>query len=86
MGVSFDDHQRNNDWAIQEGMQFELWTDESRELALYYGAASTPTQGSAGRISFLLDANGYVALEYPQVSTGTHPGQVLEDCQALFGE
>jgi peroxiredoxin len=83
--VSFDPPEENAAWAAQEGFQYELWTDEGRELALYYGAASSPTQGSAGRITQLLGPDGAVALEYPLVSVGTHPGQVLSDCQALFG-
>lgn len=56
-----------------------------RELALYYGAATTPTAGSARRITVLLDETGTVALEYPFVAIGPHPGEVLEDCEALFG-
>lgn len=38
------------------------------------------------RISVLLDENGEVLLEYLQPGVDTHPAQVLEDCQALFGE
>jgi hypothetical protein len=34
----------------------------------------------------LLDKQGEVLLEYKDnVSTGTHPQQVLEDCKLLFG-
>ena len=54
-------------------------------LSLYYGAATTPTDLFADRISMLLDANGNVLLEYPLVFTGTHPDEVLEDCELLFG-
>ncbi len=85
MGISFDSPAENEAWAIEEGFQYELWSDESRALALHYGAASTPTAPAAARISFLLDANGDVLLEYKQVSTGTHPAEVLEDCEKLFG-
>jgi hypothetical protein len=33
----------------------------------------------------VLDASGTLVLEYPQVSAGTNPGEVLQDCQILFG-
>jgi hypothetical protein len=35
----------------------------------------------------LLGAEGNLRLEYrDNVQVGTHPAQVLEDCQAIFGE
>ncbi|MBX2803776.1 MAG: redoxin domain-containing protein [Myxococcales bacterium] len=85
VGVSFDPPAENQAWAEEHELPFELWTDNDRELALYYGAATTPEQGAANRRSYLLDADGYVLLEYPVVSTGVHPAQVLADCEALFG-
>ncbi len=85
MGVSFNDPGTNDDWAEQEGMQFELWPDDSHELGVHYGAASGPTDNSMSRISYLLDADGVVALEYTSVSASAHPSEVLEDCEALFG-
>lgn len=83
--MSFDSVADNQSWAVQEGFQFELWSDTSRALALHYGAASSVTQASANRVSFLIGADGNVLLEYPTVFTGTHPQDVLEDCEALFG-
>jgi peroxiredoxin Q/BCP len=86
VGVSFDSPSENESWAVEEGFQFELWSDEDRELALYYGAATSPTQGSASRITMLLDDTGAQLLEYTSsIVVGTHPAQVLADCQALFG-
>ncbi len=85
IGISFDPADENQAWAIQEGFQYELWSDLGRELALYYGAATTETQNSASRKTFLLDAEGTLVLEYPSVSAGTHPAEVLEDCELLFG-
>jgi peroxiredoxin Q/BCP len=85
IGASFDPPEENDAWAQQEGFQYDLWSDVGRELAMYYGAATTPTAGSARRITLLLDETGTLVLEYPAVATGTHPGEVYQDCVALFG-
>jgi peroxiredoxin len=86
VGVSFDPPSENEAWALDEGFQFELWTDEDRDLALYYGAAATPTTFAASRITMLLGADGTQLLEYTDaISVGTHPADVLSDCQQLFG-
>lgn len=84
VGVSFDPPAENQAWAIDEGFQFELWSDTGRELALYYGAATSPAQGAASRVTKILDANGTLVLEYTVSAVGTHPAEVLEDCRVLF--
>jgi peroxiredoxin len=83
--VSFDDYSKNHDWATSENFQFELWSDVGRELAMYYGAATTPTQGAASRVTRLLDADGTLILEYNSINTTTSPGLILDDCEAIFG-
>jgi peroxiredoxin len=85
LGVSFDDPDENAAWAEEEGFSFELWSDDDKTLALYYGAASSESTMVASRVSKLLDDEGTLILEYVDVATGTHPEQVLSDCQALFG-
>ncbi len=85
VGVSFDTPTENEDWAIQEGFLFDLWSDLDRDLALYYGAATSPNQNSASRLTKVLDADGNLVLEYSVSVVGTHPAQVLHDCEFLFG-
>ncbi len=85
MGVSFDTVAKNESWAVAEGFQFELWSDVNKDLALYYGAASSASQFSASRVTRLLDENGDVVLEYAVSSVGTHPADVLADAQLLWG-
>ena len=86
MGVSFSSTATTSAWAADEGFQFELWTDDDRTLALTYGAASSSSARFADRITVILDAEGNHVLEYDVTSIGTHPAQVLEDCEVLFGE
>jgi peroxiredoxin Q/BCP len=86
VGVSFDSPEENQSWALEEGFQFELWSDDDRELALYYGAAASAGALAASRITMLLDDGGAQLLEYTEsINVGTHPAQVLADCQELFG-
>lgn len=85
VGVSFDSPSKNQSWAEDEGFEFELWSDDDKTLALYYGAASSSSQAWADRLTRILDSDGTLVLEYDYVSVGVHPELVLEDCQALFG-
>ena len=75
-------------WAEDEGFQYELWQDDSRgSLASRYGA-DDGWFGSYSRITVLLDAQGRLLLEYNEISDfspGAHPGEVLSDCQQIFG-
>jgi peroxiredoxin len=85
VGVSFDTPAENLEWAEEEGFKFELWSDSNKTLALTYGAAATETQSIAGRITVLLGEQGEWLLVYNPVNVISGPGDVLEDCQALFG-
>lgn len=85
MGVSFDEPSANQAWAEEEGYLFDLWTDDDKTLALYYGAAESDRTTVADRITRLLGDDGAVLLEYDDVNYSTSPQDVLEDCQALFG-
>lgn len=85
--MSFDSPEKNAAWAEDEGFAFELWTDsEDRTLAQAYGAASSSSAAYADRVTVLLDAEGRLLLEYEVGGIATHPGQVLSDCQQLFGD
>ena len=84
--MSFDSPAKNKSWAEQEGFGFDLWSDLGRELAMYYGSATSSDQYAASRVTMVLDADGTLILEYvDNIDTGTHPSQVLSDCEALFG-
>ena len=51
-----------------------------------YGAAEDAGAWLPERVSVILDADGNLLLEYmDNVSTGTHPTNVLADCEILFG-
>jgi len=85
--VGFGEPSATQAWAAAEEYLFEIWTDDDRTLALTYGAIDSVDQSWPARVSFVLDGNGDLLLEYrDSVSVGTHPAEVLSDCQALFGD
>ena len=85
MGVGFGEPWFNANWVENQGYQYEIWSDDNRDLALYYGAVSSATALFPNRVTRLLNANGELLLEYNNVNVNTSPAQVLADCQELFG-
>ena len=85
VGVSFNSTSDNSAWANSEGFQFELWTDDDRTLAVYYGAAASVSAWFPNRLTRILDSNGNMILEYNSVDVSTNPYDVLNDCEILFG-
>jgi peroxiredoxin Q/BCP len=61
LGVSFDDPATNRAFAEKFGFPFRLLSDESREVALAYGAAESADDGFPRRLTFVIDAEGRVA-------------------------
>ena len=70
---------------VDQGYQYEIWTDDERTLSVTYGAADSVNAFFPNRVTVLLDSAGDLLLEYPTVNIDVHPGQVLDDCQLLFG-
>jgi peroxiredoxin Q/BCP len=84
VAVGFNSVRRQGNWKKDQRYQFEVWKDLKNTLAIHYGAAKRQMALYPDRISRLLDAQGNVLLEYNDVKVGTHPKQVLEDCQKVF--
>ena len=85
IGVSYGSPEDHLVWAEQEGFQFELWTDEDRQLSIAYGSGSKEAVYPE-RNTFLLNREGDLILEYRDVlNAGAHPQEVLDDCLLLFG-
>jgi peroxiredoxin len=71
-------------FKLNEKFQFPLWSDNDRELALFYGAAKTKTAFAAKRITVVLDDTGRWILNYPSVNPFTHPQAVLDDLKKIL--
>ncbi len=84
VGVSYGGPEVTVRWVEQEQFGFEVWTDTDRTLAKTLGADGL--MPFPKRVSVILDADGQAVVRYPEVAVGTHPGDVLEDARALFGQ
>ena len=87
IGVSFGEPEVLRSWADEENFEFELWRDDDRTLALHYGAIETASSFWPDRITVMLDGDGNHILTYEVdiFGIGSHPADVLEDCETLFG-
>ena len=86
--MSFDSPAENAAFKSADKFQYPLWSDLQRELALYYGAAKSKTQGAAYRVTVILDPQGHWVLTYPNVDLSllTHCADVLKDMKAILGK
>lgn len=82
LGVSFDPPERNAEFVAAESFPFRLLSDEARTLAVAVGAADTPEQTHARRISYLVGPDGKVVEAYESVDPAHHAVQVLGDYAA----
>jgi peroxiredoxin len=84
--VSFAQPSAHTSWAEEQGFQYELWTDDERTLALYYGAISNANAFFPDRITKVLNEEGTLILEYvDDVGVNSHPSEVLEDFKTVMG-
>ena len=79
LGVSFDQPSDNARFVQEQHFPFRLLSDTERKLAVAVGAADTPQQPVARRISYLVGADGKVLRVYGAVNPPTHAEDVLRD-------
>ena len=81
LGVSFDDPAANAAFVAAENFPFRLLSDSKHTLAVAVGAADSPEQPVARRISYLVGPDGKVLRVYESVTPATHADQVLRDLE-----
>ncbi|MBF6560707.1 MAG: peroxiredoxin [Candidatus Binataceae bacterium] len=79
LGISFNDVERNDEFAAQYQFPFPLLCDTDRTVGMAYGACDDPRARNANRISFLIDEDGQIARVYDSVNPRDHAAQVLAD-------
>jgi peroxiredoxin Q/BCP len=83
LGISFNDVERNAEFAEKFKFPFPLLCDIDRSVGIAYGACADNKARYASRISILIDEDGNVARVYDQVNPRDHPAQVLADVLGL---
>ncbi len=82
LGVSFDQPQDNARFVQEQRFPFRLLSDTDRKLATSVGAANSPQQPVARRVSYLVGADGTVLRVYGAVNPASHADEVLRDLAA----
>ena len=79
LGISFDGVEDNRAFAEKFDFPFRLLCDVDRSVGMAYGAADSPDEGYAKRISYVIGEDGRILLAYPKVDPKAHLDQVLGD-------
>jgi peroxiredoxin len=86
VAVGFESPEANAAWIADAKFPYEVWSDDTRALALHHGAATSADQVKATRLTFLLDDEGVVVLEYlDSQDFGAPPLRLLDDAESLWG-
>ena len=79
MGISLDNPNANKAFREKFSFPFDLLSDESKAVALAYGAVEDLEAKTAKRISYLIGPDGKIKKAYATVKAADHPEQVLGD-------
>src|SRR5690606_21572591 len=82
LGVSFDPPKENSRFAAENELPFRLLTDDG-SLAVLVGAASSSSEKTPQRISYLVGPDGMVRKAYASVDPASHADQVLKDARTI---
>ena len=82
LGITFSNTDVLREWRDKVGLASDLLQDADRAVAMAYGAADSPQQEKAGRVSVLIDEQGTVAKVYRPKDVSAHPSEVLHDIGA----
>ena len=70
----------------ENSFPYLIWSDLGRDLALYYEAATSASQGMPSRVTAVLDPQGNWILKYVVefFNEKGHPGDVREDLTKIL--
>ena len=75
--MSFDTVEENRAFAEKFSYPYLLLCDTGRDIGMAYGAADSPTDGFAKRISYLIGPDGTITESWGKVDVKAHPDEVL---------
>ena len=79
LGVTFSAADDLKKWRDEVGLQCDLLGDADRAVGLAWGAAESPNQEKARRMSVLVGPHGNVVKVYPDPDVERHAREVLDD-------
>ena len=79
LGVTFSAAEDLRRWRDEVGLQCDLLSDADRAVGLAWGAAKSPDQEKARRMSVLVGPDGNVVKVYPDPDVQRHAREVLDD-------
>ena len=82
LGVTFSAVEDLRKWRDEVGLQCDLLSDADRAFGLAWGAADSPDQEKARRMSVLVGPHGNVVKLYPDPDVQRHAREVLDDLDA----
>ena len=85
-GISFDRPADNRAFAEKYGFPFPLLSDVDRTIGERYETKRAPEEPSpeyAKRRTYVIDPDGVIRKAYRVSDIAGHPGQVLDDLEAL---
>jgi thioredoxin-dependent peroxiredoxin len=77
LGISVDTPAENLAFKKQNGFQFPLLCDVTREVSMLYGACNFKEAFYTNRISYLIGPDGIIQKAFPEVSAANHADEVL---------
>jgi peroxiredoxin Q/BCP len=84
VAVTFETPEQAADLVSRRSLDYEVWTDDDKTLALTYGAISSTDAAAPARKTVLLDDQGGLVLSYDPVNVVTGADDVYADCKAIF--
>ena len=77
LGVSADDTQSHQAFAVKYHLPFSILADPERKVIAAYGVKSLLMLGRAARVTFIIDRAGIIRFIVKDVDTAQHDRQVL---------
>ena len=78
VGITFSTTDDLKRWRDEVGLASVLLSDADRSVAMAYGAADSPDQAKAKRVSILIGPDGKVIDAFTPGDAGAHAGEVID--------
>ena len=81
LGITFSPTEDLAKWRAEVGLGSDLLSDDTRAVAMAYGAATSADQAKAARRTFIIGADGRIDQIFEPQDVAGHAAQVLAALQ-----